>query len=299
MPPLKVAPIEKKKRPYGWLLILVILSLALITASMREDNAGPIASARIVTQTVITPVGHVGKWVTTPLRNFTHWLTGLGISRSELASLRSQNAALRSQIVELQEQERSSDAKAALNKAAAAAGYKGVTADVIGLPVDQWSQVIVVNAGTSRGIKLSMPVLAANGLLGQVIEVGPNYAKVRLITDQESGVASLLQNNRAQGITRGSLSGDLTMNFVSMDATVTAGDTVITSGLGGVYPKGLIIGQVSKVSKEVNSLYKIIQVQSANDVARVEKVIILTNAPPPTNDLPKAIHTDVNAQGGS
>jgi len=296
MPPLRVAPIEKKKRPYGWLVILIVLSLVLITVSMREGSNGPIQSVRVAAQTAITPVGHAGKWVTTPLRDFASWLNGLGISRSELASLRAQNATLRSQVVELQEQARTSGTTIKLNKAAVSAGYKGVTANVIGLPASQWEQVIVVDAGTAKGIKLSMPVLAANGLLGQVVEVGPNYSKVRLITDQESGVASLLQNNRAQGITQGSLSGTLTMNFVSMDATVTAGDTVVTSGLGGVFPKGLIIGQVSKVSKEVNSLYKVIQVQPANDMSQVEQVIILTNAPPDTSNLPKPTQTAPSTQ---
>jgi len=287
MPPLKISPSEKKKRPYLWLIVMVIISLVIITAYAREDGGGPLHDVRVAVQTTITPIGQAGKWVTTPLRNFATWTAGLGTSRSELESLRTQNAALRAQVVELQEAAQNAGAQTALSKIATSTGYKGVSADVIGLPVSQWQQVIVVNAGSSKGIKNEMPVLGANGLLGQVIEVGPNYAKVRLITDQESGIASYLQNNRAQGITRGSLSGDLTMNFVSMEATVTAGDTVITSGLGGVFPKGLIIGQVSKVSKEINSLYKTIQVQPANDMAQAEKVIILTNTPPDTNNLPK------------
>jgi len=298
MPPLKISPSEKKKRPYLWLIVMVVLSLALITIYAREDNGGPLHSIRVAVQTTITPVGQAGKWGTTPLRDFAAWTAGLGTSRSELESLRTQNAALRAQIVELQEAAKNASAQAALGKIATATGYNGVNADVIGLPVSQWQQVIVVNAGSSKGIKVEMPVLGANGLLGQVIEVGPNYSKVRLITDQESGIASYLQNNRAQGITRGSLSGDLTMNFVSMEATVTAGDTVITSGLGGVFPKGLIIGQVSKVSKEINSLYKTIQVQPANDMAQVEKVIILTNTPPDTNNLPKPV-ASAGSQGGN
>jgi len=292
MPPLKIAPAEQKKRPYVWLIMLMVLSLVLITIYAREGTQGPLHGARVAVQTTITPVGQAGKWTMTPLRSFAAWLNGLGTSRSELASLRTQNAALRAQVVELQEAARAASAQAALAKVAQYRGYTGVTADVIGLPVSQWEQVIVVNAGSSKGIKLSMPVLGANGLLGQVVDVGPNYAKVRLITDQNSGIASYLQNNRAQGITRGSLSGDLTMNFVSMDATVTVGDTVITSGLGGVFPKGLVIGQVSKVSKEVNSLYKVIQVQSANDMSQIEKVIILTDTPPDTANLPKATQTN-------
>ncbi|MCL2654647.1 MAG: rod shape-determining protein MreC [Coriobacteriia bacterium] len=299
MPPLKITPTEKRKRPYFWLIILVVLSLVLITAYAREDSGGPLHGLRVAVQTTIAPVGQAGKWVTTPLRSFAAWTAGLGVSRSELVNLRAQNAKLRAQIVELQEADHAASTQTALTDAAQTGGYKGVTANVIGLPVSQWERVIVVNAGSLKGIKDTMPVLGANGLLGQVIEVGPNYSKVRLITDQESGIASFLQNNRAQGITRGSLSGDLTMNFVSMEATVTAGDTVVSSGLGGVFPKGLIIGQVSKVSKEVNSLYKTIQVQPANDMAQIESVIILTNAPPDTNNLPKAVPTTTSAQGGN
>jgi len=292
--PLKIATPEKRNRPYGWLILLVLISIVLITVSMREGAHGPIQSSRVAFQTVTSPVGRTGKWVTTPWRRFTAWLGDIGVSRSELTTLRDQNAALRSQVVQLQEQVRSAQASAALNESARSSGHAGVIADVIGLPTSSWQQVIVVNAGSSKGIKLSMPVLASNGLLGQVVSVGPNYAQVRLITDQESGVATLLQENRAQGIVRGSLSGELTMNFVSMDATVTAGDTVVTSGLGGVFPKGLIVGQVSKVSKEVNSLYKVIQVKPANDIGRVEKVIILTDTPPDITTLPPAKATGGN-----
>ena len=284
MSSLKVTPAERKKRPYAWLIFLVVLSGVLITASMREGTNGPLNRARVAVQTVTTPIGQAGKWVATPVRDFSAWIRGLGVSRSELDALRKQNADLRSQVSALTEQMSSSRSDAALKAAAESAGYKGVTADVIGLPVDQGQQVIVVSAGSAKNVKTSMPVLGPNGLLGQVIAVGPNYAKVRLITDQESGIATLLQNSRAQGITSGSLSGALTMNFVGMDAQVTAGDTVITSGLGGVFPKGLIVGQVSKVGKEVNSLYKVIQVKPANDMGRVEKVIILTDTPPDVND---------------
>ncbi len=298
MSSIRVTPSREKKRPYGWLILLVIISLVLTTVYAREGESGPLHHARVAVQTVVTPVGNAGEWVMTPLRNFAYWISDLGVSRSELQDLRAQNADLRAQVVDLQEQVNETSDTAALTKEAEDSGYKGVTATVIGLPTNAWEQVIVVSKGVSDGIKLDMPVLGPNGLLGQVVQVGPNYAKVRLITDQKSGIASYLQRNRISGITRGSISGDLSLDFVSMEATVVAGDTVITSGVGGVFPKGLVIGQVRKVDNQVNTLYRSVAIEPANDMATVESVIILTDTAPATNDLPAPIEDSADAAKG-
>ncbi|MCL2819102.1 MAG: rod shape-determining protein MreC, partial [Actinomycetia bacterium] len=143
-----------------------------------------------------------------------------------------------------------------------------------------WDQVITINKGTSDGFDISMPVVGTHGLLGQIIEVGPNFSKVRLTTDRRSGVACMLQRTRTPGIATGSLSGTLTLEFVANKVEVEPGDVVITSGLGGIYPQGLVVGEVLDAITGISSLYQTIRVTPANDPRIVEEVLVLTNTAP-------------------
>lgn len=283
---MKVAPnTENSKRRIGWLILFVALSIILMTVWSRESDTGPLHRARVATGVIATPVSTAGKWVSTPFRGFFSWMSDLGVSRGQLSELREQNKELRARVIALNETRLDNQRLSDLLNSTNAQGYKGVTATVIGLPPNAWNQAIIVDKGTKDGIEINMPVLGPYGLLGQVIEVGPTYSKVRLLTDQKSGVASLIQRGRKTGITKGSISGDLMLDFISSESTVTAGDVVLTSGLGGVYPKGLLIGEVLEVSKETNALYKSIKLTPANDISTVENVLILTDTAPSTESL--------------
>jgi len=283
---LKVAlNTETNKRKIGWLILLVALSIILMTVWSRESDTGPIHRVRVATETVAAPISSAGKWVSTPFRGFFSWMSDLGVSRGQLSELRDQNKELRARVVALEETRLDNKRLSELINSTNAQGYKGVTATVIGLPPSAWNQVIITDKGSKDGIEINMPALGPYGLIGQVIEVGPTYSRIRLLTDQKSGVASLIQRGRKTGITKGSISGDLMLDFISAESTVTAGDVVLTSGLGGVYPKGLLIGEVLEVSKETNALYKSIKLTPANDISTVENVLILTDTAPSTDSL--------------
>ena len=276
---------ETNKRKIGWLILLVALSIILMTVWSRESDTGPIHRVRVATETVAAPISSAGKWVSTPFRGFFSWMSDLGVSRGQLSELRDQNKELRARVVALEETRLDNKRLSELINSTNAQGYKGVTATVIGLPPSAWNQVIITDKGSKDGIEINMPALGPYGLIGQVIEVGPTYSRIRLLTVQKSGVASLIQRGRKTGITKGSISGDLMLDFISAESTVTAGDVVLTSGLGGVYPKGLLIGEVLEVSKETNALYKSIKLTPANDISTVENVLILTDTAPSTDSL--------------
>jgi rod shape-determining protein MreC len=130
-----------------------------------------------------------------------------------------------------------------------------------------------------------MPVVGASsntsgtaGLLGQTTDVTAHSAEVRLISDQGSGVAGLVQANRAEGIVHGSIDGAITLDFVSHESTVRAGDVVVTSGMGGAFPKGLLIGEVTKINNQPSSLYQDITLAPAADLNGLEEVIVLVGA---------------------
>ena len=277
------------RKPYGWLITLIILSLVITTLWFREGTeGGPLTTTRIAIQTVATPLEAAGTWVTSPGRNFFAWAGDLGVSRSQLQALAQQNDYLRARVIELEERNLGYDRLNELMSVVPTAtpDEAVLTAAVIGLPRSSYEQVIVLNRGTRSGVEPRMPVLTHQGLLGVTIEVGPNYSKVRLLTDQNQGVAALVQRGRYTGTVEGSLGGDLRLNFIEIGAEVEPGDVVLTSGMGGIFPKGLLIGEVIRVDETHNTLFQMITLRSMIDMNNLEEVVILLDAPPPIDDLP-------------
>jgi len=274
--------------PYGWLIFLTILSIVIITLWFREEPTGPLHQTRVAVRTVATPLEATGVWLTSPARNFVYWVSDLGVTRSELQEISNQNDELRARVIELEEMRLTDERLTALMSAVPTGTPENqvLPATVIGLPGSSYQDVIVLNRGTRQGVDLGMPVVTAQGLLGATIEVGPNYSKVRLISDQQSGVAALVQRGRHLGVVRGSLSGELMLDFVRIDVDVEEGDVIITSGLGGVFPKGILIGEVLRVNREGNALYQTIVIHSPNSMTLPEEVLILLDAPPSIDNLP-------------
>ncbi len=259
----------------GWLVLFIALSLVIITVYFREGESGFVHRAQVGVQSVAAPFSAAGEWMTRPVRGVIAWAGDLGVSRSQLESLREQNASLRSRVAELEEARLENERLRALVEIVQARDLDAVGGRVIGRPTNSWEGVITIDLGTEDGITTGMPVIGPEGLLGQIVQVGRSSAKVRLITDQRSGVAGLVQRSRAEGVVRGSIDGELSFDFVSTETTVKAGDVVVTSGLGGVYPKGIVIGEVSDVRSLANELYQEITVVPAGDLDGLEEVLVL------------------------
>lgn len=275
-------PDKSGPRP-ALLALFVVVSIILITMWFRESDTGPLHRLRIGVQTVAAPVSAAGEAVTRPVRGLFAWAGDLGVSRSQLEQLREQNSALRVRVAELEEARLENTRLRELLKLAQAADIEAVGAHVIGRPTNLWEGVITIDRGTRDGIEPGMPVLGADGLLGQTIDVGPVSSRVRLISDQRSSVSAFVQSNRAEGIVRGSIDGRLTLDFVSVETTLQAGDVVITSGMGGVYPKGIIVGEISDVRAEPGRLYQYVRVRPAAELEGIEEVLVLVGSP--TTDL--------------
>lgn len=261
------------------LVALVVVSLILITVYFRESDSGPLHRTRRLTQAVSAPIAVAGEWVFTPVDAVRDWFSGLGVSRTEVETLRDQNAELRQRVSDLEEARLENDRLQEILGFIQARELEAVGARVIGRPVNAWEGTIVIDRGSDDGIEPGMPVLAPQGLLGQTVDVTGSSAKVRLITDQRSGVSALIQASRAEGIVNGSIEGRLSLDYVSSEVTVTVGDVVLTSGMGGVYPKGLLIGEVIDVLTADNDLYPVITVQPSARLEGIEEVIVLVGAP--------------------
>jgi rod shape-determining protein MreC len=156
--------------------------------------------------------------------------------------------------------------------------YESVVAEVIGIDASAWFHTIIVNQGKNRGVELNAPVVAAGGLVGRVISVGPTVSQVQLLTDRDCSVAVLLSRTRMRGMVTGS--GEqasptgLVLNYVSNLEDVVEGDPIVTSGIDGIYRKGIAIGRVATV-RNGPRLFKLITVEPASKLDRLEEVFIL------------------------
>ena len=143
-------------------------------------------------------------------------------------------------------------------------------------------KTIVIGAGTDQGVTVDQIVLAEQGVVGRVSEVGSNYAKILLVTDSSSSVSALVQTSRASGIVRGQYGDTLVMEWILQSDPVKPGDVVVTAGLGigtelrSLYPKGLVIGTVVDVTKAEVSAYQRAIIAPAADLRKLESVLLIT-----------------------
>jgi rod shape-determining protein MreC len=257
------------------LAVLVVIALVVTTVWYREGADGPLHSVRRGLIAGSQPFAAAGTWVATPFRVVGSWLTGLGVSRADYTTLQAQNLDLKQRLAALEEAKLENDRIRQLVDFAKAQNLPTIGARVIGLPTDSRQRTILIDRGSSSGVARGDAVIAAGGLVGQVVEVTPWGAQVRLITDSSSGVAVLVQRTRANGIVRGTLDGPLELGFVDKKLAPVVGDVLLTSGLGGVYPKGLVVGEVTSVATPQTDLFPVISVVSRVDIGRIEEVLVL------------------------
>lgn len=272
---MRIANNEPRRGNPTLLIALVVVSLILVTMFFRESDSGVLHSARKVTLTVTAPFSQLGNTMASPFVAVGDWISSLGISRSDITALQDQNEELRARLADLEESRQENERLRALVQFAEEAKLTKLGARVIGRPTSTWEGVIVIDRGSADGVIVGMSVLAPQGLVGQIEEVSQNSSRVRLITDQESGVAAMIQSNRAVGVVQGSIDRSLSLDFVDKKSAPKVGDVVITSGLGGIYPKGLVVGDVTSVDNRRADLYPRIKLLSRVPVGQIEEVLVL------------------------
>ncbi len=153
--------------------------------------------------------------------------------------------------------------------------YTTVPAQVIGRDPSNWSNSLIIDKGVNYGIKKNMAVLSTKGLVGRVVEVGRYSAKILLISDPNSKVGAVIRRNRQGGILVGRPDGECKMVYIALDSDVAAGDLVITAGFGSIFPKGILIGKVTRIGKEPGRMYKYAIVRPSQDLSKLEEVLCI------------------------
>lgn len=136
-------------------------------------------------------------------------------------------------------------------------------------------KLLIINKGSGDGLKENMPVITHRGLVGRVVRVSGSAAKVLIITDVRSAVDAVVQETRDQLVASGANSPTLEVRYLSVGSDVTEGERVVSSGLGGVFPKGLLVGVLANIKKEGDSLFLSARLEPAVDLNKIEEVLVL------------------------
>ena len=262
-------------RPF---IVLCIISVLLLTFYIREGESGPIHGVRSVVTTITSPVRFVGSAVATPFNALGNVFSNLTASQETLSDLKAQNEELTAQVAELSEAQETATRLEGLLGLQSTYNLESTAARIIGESSDAWSRTVTIDKGSADGFSINMPVCNSAGIIGQIIEVSANTSTVRLITDENSGVSAMVQSTRAQGVLQGQPDGTLRLEYVTVDSDVKEGDIIVSSGIGGVYPKGLPLGTVSTVVREDNATYYTITVTPASSsTENNEEVLVITS----------------------
>ncbi len=154
-----------------------------------------------------------------------------------------------------------------------------ITARIIGRDPSLWFKTLTIDRGSSSGVERGMPAVTVEGIVGQVINTSPHFAKILLANDPNSAVDVIVQKNRVQGIIKGDGEA-FVLHYVLRNSDVEVGDHIITSGLGGVFPKGLQVGRVADVVRAQRGMFKGILVEPAADFSRLEQLIVIMKKSP-------------------
>ena len=271
-----------------WVAVFIVGLLAFTTVKGKYD----LKISENVVNTILSPF----QSAITSISNLTK---KIGVISWEMVTVYEQNKMLRSEVEQLRQRDVNVNEIMAentrltniLNYKNAVKQFDTAVAKIISYDSSNLTNSITINLGAKDGMQKNMPVITPQGLVGTIVAVYEHSAKVQLILDPRSAVGAIIQRpeSRVIGIMQGSVGVQTLAKMLNIprDADVVVGDNVLTSGYGGLYPKGIVIGEVVEVTNEAGGLLKYATVKTAVDFYRIEEVLVIVNsretAPAPLN----------------
>lgn len=276
---------ERRPRTIGDLgirLIILVLAALLLMALQLSGNLRPLTST--ITQ-LTSPAQLSATGVTENFTSLFETIASLRTIQRDAAALAVRNLQLQAEIDTLREVEKENEALRAMLDFAQTRPrleLRGaqIVARVIGEESTNFLETISIDLGRQHGIEVGMPVVTDEGLVGRISVVEESTSKVLLLNDPSSSASALLGESRLNGVVRGSTSGDLVMDFIPQGLTFNTGETVLTSGLGGRFPKGIVIGEVEQIETQANAVFQKAVVHPSVDFGSLELVLVITNFDP-------------------
>jgi rod shape-determining protein MreC len=257
----------------GVVAVVVLVAMAGVTAHFREDIS---ALERRILE-ALSPVQRAATETGRSIRVFWASLAELRELRDDNARLRAELESIAGAVPRVDDLEQENARLRALLGFSPPAQFDAVAARVIGRSMSNWFSTVEIDKGSEHGVEVNTAVMTHRGLVGRVVRVTGHTATVLLVVDPQSGVGAVVTRSREHGVVLGTAAFDKTcsMRLFSRDADIVAGDALLTSGLGGVFPPGLFIGYVLETSRSEQGLLVTAKIFPAVDFGRLEEVFVL------------------------
>jgi len=260
---------------------LLLLSLSLLVTNTRGKRR--IDPLGVVFLEIITPIS-------TLLSTVSSAMSGTWRAYVDVVGVRQEREWLRRRVRELEAQaERAAGIETQNARLQALLDLRegmpgqSVAARITGVDASGLFRTATLNKGENDGVVKGMAVVAPPGVVGKVVSTSPNAARVLLLEDPSSGVDALVQRSRARGIVEGSSTGGCQLKYVKHREDVRVGDLVVTSGLDGIFPKGLVVGRIVRLAREEGGLFQTAEIEPAIDFNKLEEVLVVEA---PDNEVP-------------
>lgn len=267
---------KKKAGIIGIIVTIVILILLVFLSNLKLESLSYIENAF---STIVMPIQTGYTYLKNKITGNTNFFTNMDSLKAENEELKSKNSELEQSLRELEIiKAENGTLKEYFNLKQKYTDYETVPAYIISKDISNYSSIFVINVGKKDGIDVNMTVIADEGLVGYVISVTENTAKVQTIIDSSSAVTATINSTEDSIVCKGSLEDKLLKaTYIPTGATISEGDKIETSGMGGIYPKGITIGKIKETVNMVNILDRYAWIEPAVNFDKVEAVLIITN----------------------
>lgn len=267
---------NKRSGLFGIIITIVILVLIVIFSN-REANTSFFEN---IANKLVMPMQNGLTYLKNKISGNSTFFTDINNLKNENKELKNRNSQLEQSLRELENIKTENETlKEYLGLTEKYGEYKTVPGYIINKDISNYSKTIVINIGKNDGIEEKMTVIADEGLVGHVISVTDNTAKVRTIVDTSSSISCLMSTNKDSIVCKGTLdkNSELKAMYIPTNANLVNGDSVETSGLGGIYPKGIHVGNIKKIVNTKNITDRYAVVETAVDFTKLNTVLVIKN----------------------
>ena len=265
---------KKKTGIIGVIITVLILILLVFLSNVKLESLSYIENAF---SSLVMPIQTGYTYLKNKISGNTNFFINMDNLKAENDELVSRNSELEKQIRELEIIKAENETlKEYLGLTKKYTNYHAVPAYIISKDISNYSNIFVINVGKKDGIDINMTVIADEGLVGYIISVTENTAKVETIIDSACAVTASISGTEDSVVCKGSLENEMIRaTYIPTNANISEGDIVETSGMGGIYPKGITIGKIKEVENTLNILDRYAWIQPAVDFSKVETVLVI------------------------
>lgn len=268
---------DKKGGIIGIIVTVVILIILVVLTNTGSENISIIEN---IASSIVMPIENGLTYLKNKLNNNDKFFENINELKTENEQLKQANSELEQQLREYEIiKNENEQLKQELNLAEKYGQYTTVPGTIISRDISNYSKILIINVGSDNGIQEKMTVIADEGLVGYILSTTAKTAKVQTIIDSASATSCLASSTRDTMICKGTIENkpQLTASNIATDARIIQGDSVETSGLGGIYIKGIHVGKIKKVNEGSNKTDSYATIETAVDFEKLETVLVITN----------------------